>query len=89
VAQGRGVTALEVYDPTFFVAFSLAEGADAARLAGAPAGCAATLTRPKTETPDAKTADAKPGMSEAFFEALTSASNYGLQFANRIIVACP
>jgi ABC-type uncharacterized transport system substrate-binding protein len=99
VAQGRGVTALEVYDPTFFVAFSLAEGADAARLAGAPAGCAATLTRPKTETPDAKTGDAKPGetkpgetkpgMSEAFFEALTSASNYGLQFANRIIVACP
>ncbi|MGU3361138.1 DUF1007 family protein [Methylobacterium sp. M6A4_1b] len=89
VVQGRGVTALEVYDPTFFVAFSLAEGAEAARLAGAPAGCAATLTRPKTETPDARTADAKPGMSEAFFEALTSASNYGVQFANRIIVACP
>jgi ABC-type uncharacterized transport system substrate-binding protein len=90
VAQGRGVTAVEVYDPTFFVSFALAEGADAARLTGAPSGCAATLTRPKGDpSADGKTADAKPGMSEAFFEALTSASNYGLQFANRILVACP
>ncbi|MCJ2046765.1 DUF1007 family protein [Methylobacterium sp. J-078] len=95
VAQGRGVTAVEVYDPTFFVSFALAEGADAARLTGAPSGCAATLTRPKGDPgaegrgADGKTADAKPGMSEAFFEALTSASNYGLQFANRILVACP
>ena len=28
-------------------------------------------------------------LSEAFFQALTSASNYGTQFANRAIVACP
>ncbi|WP_264050477.1 DUF1007 family protein [Methylobacterium flocculans] len=90
VAQGRGVTAVEVYDPTFFVSFTLAEGADAARLVGAPQGCAATVTRPKADPgAESKTADAKPGMSEAFFEALTSASNYGVQFANRIIVACP
>ncbi|MEA1834052.1 DUF1007 family protein [Methylobacterium durans] len=86
--QGRGVVALEVYDPAYFVSFSLAEGADAARLAGAPGGCAATITRPKAA--EAKTADAaKPGMTEAFFEALTAASNYGVQFANRVIVACP
>ncbi len=86
--QGRGVVALEVYDPTFFVSFGLAEGADAARLAGAPAGCATTITRPKA--PEAKTADAgKPGMTEAFFEALTAASNYGLQYAQRVLVACP
>ena len=30
VAQGRGVVALEVYDPTYFVSFSLADGPDAA-----------------------------------------------------------
>ncbi|MBO1019059.1 DUF1007 family protein [Methylobacterium sp. SD274] len=92
VAQGRGVAALEVFDPTYFVAFSLSEDADTARLVGSPAGCAATITRPKSEqakTADAKTADAKPGLSEAFFEALTNASSYGVQFANRIIVACP
>lgn len=88
VQQGRGVAALEVYDPTFFVSFAFADGADAATLAGAPQGCAATLTRPKTEQP--RTADAgKPGMTEAFFEALTAASNYGVQFSGRVLVACP
>ena len=86
--QGRGVVALEVYDPTFFVSFGLAEGADAARLTGAPAGCAATITRPKAA--ETKTADgSKPGMTEAFFEALTAASNYGVQYAQRVLVACP
>ncbi|GBU17314.1 MULTISPECIES: DUF1007 family protein [Methylobacterium] len=87
-APGRGVVALEVYDPTYFVSFALAEGTDAARLEGAPPGCTTTVTRPKTIEP--QTAEAgKPGLSEAFFEALTAASNYGVQFANRIIVACP
>ncbi|GJD95742.1 DUF1007 family protein [Methylobacterium iners] len=85
--QGRGVAALEIYDPTYLISFSLSEAADAARLTGAPAGCAATVTRPKTPEPAA--AAAKPGMSEAFFEALTTASTYGIQFANRILVACP
>jgi hypothetical protein len=28
-------------------------------------------------------------LSEAFFEALTAASNYGANFANRALVACP
>jgi ABC-type uncharacterized transport system substrate-binding protein len=88
VQQGRGVAALEVYDPTYFVSFSFAEGAEAATLAGAPQGCAATVTRPKTEQP--KTAEAgSPGMTEAFFEALTAASTYGVQFASRVLVACP
>ncbi|MDP4025965.1 DUF1007 family protein [Methylobacterium sp. NEAU 140] len=91
-AQGRGVAALEVYDPTFFVSFAMAEGPEAATLAGAPPGCVATLTRPKTEQPkiaDAKTVGDKPGMTEAFFEALTAASTYGVQFASRVLVACP
>lgn len=91
--QGRGVAALEVYDPTFFVSFAYAEGADAATLAGAPPGCTATVTRPKNEQPkpdQSKTTEAgKAGMTEAFFEALTAASTYGVQFASRILVACP
>jgi ABC-type uncharacterized transport system substrate-binding protein len=86
-SPGRGVAALEVYDPTYFVSFGFAEGSEAATLSGAPPGCTATVTRPKGEAP--KVADAKTGMSEAFFEALTAASNYGEQFANRVIVACP
>ena len=74
---------LEVYDPTFFVSFSLAEGDDAVRLAGAPKGCAATVARPKPVAAE------QQKLSESFFEALTSASNYGSNFANRAIVACP
>ncbi|HEY8564509.1 MAG TPA: DUF1007 family protein [Beijerinckiaceae bacterium] len=76
--------ALEVYDPTFFVSFTLAEGDDAVRLANAPKGCATTVTRPK---PPAAPQDQK--LSESFFDALTSASNFGGQYANRAIVACP
>lgn len=86
-APGRGVAALEIYDPTYFVSFAFAEGPEAVTLSGSPPGCTATVTRPKTEAP--KVADAKTGMSEAFFEALTAASNFGEQFANRVIVACP
>lgn len=87
-AQGRGVAAMEVYDPTYFVAFSLAEGAEAARLTGAPSGCATTITRAKNAEPQ-ETADAGKPLSEAFFEALTATSNFGEQYANRVIVACP
>lgn len=86
-APGRGVAAMEVYDPTYFVSFAFAPGADAVTLGGAPQGCTATVTRPKGD--GGKVADAKTGMSEAFFEALTAASSYGEQFANRVIVACP
>ena len=86
-AQGRGVAALEVYDPTYFVSFSLAEGADAVRLPGAAPGCTTTVTRAKNAEPTV--AQAGQSMTEAMFEALTAASNYGEQFANRAIVACP
>ena len=82
-AKGKTVS-LEVYDPTFFVSFGLAEGEDAVTLAGAPKGCAATVTRPKP----LDTAQQQK-LSETFFEALTSASNFGSSFANRAIVACP
>jgi ABC-type uncharacterized transport system substrate-binding protein len=82
--RGTAVT-LEVYDPTYFVSFSLAPGDDAAQLAGAPAECRATLVRPKTEAASAAPTGA---LNESFFAALTAAADYGIQFANRIIVAC-
>lgn len=83
-ASAGKTLAIEVYDPTFLVAFAIADGDDAVQLANAPKGCAPTVTRPKA-------ADAAPqqNMSEAFFEALTAASSFGSQFANRVIVACP
>lgn len=76
--------AMEIYDPTFFVAFTLAEGDDAVKLAGAPQGCATNVTRAK-----AVEAAQQQNLSEAFFEALTASSSFGVQYANRAIVACP
>jgi ABC-type uncharacterized transport system substrate-binding protein len=79
------VFAVEISDPTYFVAFSIAEGHDAMKLAGAPKGCSVSITRPKPMN----VAQQQRNLSEAFFQALTSASNYGSQFANRAIIACP
>ncbi|RDI57122.1 DUF1007 family protein [Microvirga subterranea] len=76
--------ALEIYDPTFFVAFSLAEGNDAVKLTSAPQGCATNITRAK-----AAEAAQQQNLTEAFFETLTASSSFGIQFANRAIVACP
>jgi len=80
----RNALALEVYDPTYFVAFALAPGEDAVRLAGAPKGCALSVTRPKPVD-----ATQTQNLSETFFEALTASSNFGSNFANRALVACP
>lgn len=83
-AAAKKALSLEVYDPSYFVAFALAAGEDAVKLADAPKGCALTVTRPK---PVDATQTQK--LSETFFEALTAASNFGGNFANRALVACP
>jgi len=83
-AAANRMLSLEVADPTYFVAFTMAEGNDAVRLAGAPKGCAASITRPKPLE-----VSQQQNLSESFFQALDAASNFGAQFANRAIVACP
>lgn len=84
-AKASKTLALEVYDPTYFVAFAMAAGADAATLAGnAPKGCVINISRPKT--PEALQ---QKSLSESFFEALTPEAGFGLQMANRVLVACP
>jgi ABC-type uncharacterized transport system substrate-binding protein len=75
--------ALEIYDPTFFVDFSFAENEPVA-LAGAPANCKVNVQRPAQAAP-AKNQQ----LGEAFFNALTSSSNFGAQFANAAMVMCP
>ncbi|MFC0284265.1 DUF1007 family protein [Camelimonas abortus] len=74
----------EVSDPTYFVAFSIAGGDDAVKLENAPQGCVVTITRPKPPQQPAG-----GDLSEAFFEGLGAASNYGGQFANKVVAACP
>ena len=75
--------ALEVYDGTYFVDFRFVDGDEAARLSGAPKGCALTVTRPKPVE------GAGQPLSESFFQALTSSSGYGALQATRVMVACP
>lgn len=77
----KGAMTLDVYDPTYFVAFQLADD-DPVKLAGQAAGCALTLHRPDPAATNSS------NLTESFFNALTSASQFGSQFANRVTVTC-
>jgi ABC-type uncharacterized transport system substrate-binding protein len=75
--------AVDVYDPSFFVAFGFATDAPV-KMTGTPArGCAAEVQKPDPES----AADAK-ALSEAFFSQLGPNSNFGSQFAQTAIVKC-
>ena len=83
-ARPRTAFVMEIYDPTFFVSFTIDKGDDAVRIVGGPPGCAKTITRPaSSEIEEAMT------LSEAFFRTLTASSDFGEQFANRALIACP
>ena len=73
--------ALEVYDPTFFVDFSL-QKKDPIRLVGAPASCSFAIQRP---------GDGAAGAQKLNEQAFTNGenSNYGAMFANKVTVDCP
>jgi ABC-type uncharacterized transport system substrate-binding protein len=71
--------AVEVYDPSYFVAFEFAEK-DAVALVGAPAQCKAAVERPKES-------GLIPGSPTS--EAALMSGNPGATFASRIAVKCP
>ena len=73
---------LEVYDPEFFIDFGFAER-DPVRLAGAPAGCQASVEKPRDDN-----FPATLRLNKAF---ASSEANIGMgaSFANRIWVKCP
>jgi len=73
---------LDIYDPTYFVDFSFAEK-DPVALKGAPATCKFAVARPNDPASQGRQ------VGEAFFNSLTSSSDYGAQFANKIAVTCP
>jgi ABC-type uncharacterized transport system substrate-binding protein len=73
--------ALEVYDPTFFVDFSLQKN-DPVRLVGAPADCKLIFQRPSDGA-----ASAQKLNEQTFLNG--DNSNYGAMFANKITVDCP
>jgi ABC-type uncharacterized transport system substrate-binding protein len=73
--------ALEVFDPSFFIDFSL-EKTDPIKLVGAPASCTMGIQRPSDGAAKAQT------MSEDTFLNGEN-SNYGAMFANKVTVDCP
>ena len=73
--------ALEVYDPSFFIDFQLADK-NPIQLVGAPAACQMKIQRPNDGTANAQK------LSEQNFMSGDN-SNYGAMFANKIMVECP
>jgi ABC-type uncharacterized transport system substrate-binding protein len=74
---------VEIYDPTIFVDFEFTKQ-NPVELLGAPKGCKLDVVLPH----DITTAQSQK-LGEAFFNSLTSAQNWGAQFANKILVNCP
>jgi ABC-type uncharacterized transport system substrate-binding protein len=74
-------TALEVFDPAFFIDFKFDEK-DPIRLVGAPADCKLAFQRPNDGTANAQR------LNENNF-ASGDNSNYGAMYANKILVECP
>ena len=75
--------AVDVYDPSFFVAFGFATEAPV-KIAGTPTpGCTVEIQKPDPESE----ANAK-ALSEAFFSQLGPNSNFGSQFAQTAVVKC-
>jgi ABC-type uncharacterized transport system substrate-binding protein len=80
---GSQTVDVDVYDPSFFVAFGFAKDAPV-KLAGTPAkGCAVEIKQP-----DADVAEDAKALSEAFFSQLGPNSNFGSQFAQTAQVKC-
>lgn len=75
------VLALEVFDPTFFVDFKLADK-DPVKLVGAPAACTFEFQRPRDGAASAQ------ALGEQNFTDGGNA-NFGAMFANKITVTCP
>jgi ABC-type uncharacterized transport system substrate-binding protein len=74
--------ALEIYDPSFFVDFSLHK-IDPVRLVGAPASCKTSIQRPSDGAVQAKK------LGEDNFMDGGANANFGAMFANKITVDCP
>ena len=73
--------ALEIFDPTYFVDFSL-QKKDPIRLVGAPATCTLAVQRPSDGA-----AGAQKLNEDTFLNGENA--NYGAMFANKISVDCP
>ncbi|MEZ0172161.1 DUF1007 family protein [Microvirga sp. TS319] len=79
-----GALAMEIDDPTFFVYFSLADQTSVT-LANAPQGCVTNIAK-------AKPLDAamlKILQDEGAVQAAPPGANFGVEYSNKAIIACP
>lgn len=79
----NGMLRIEIYDPTYFVAFTLAPGTPAT-LKNAPAGCRIDAETPSSDAP----VDASGQLTEDFFSQLDANSSFGAQFSNALVTRC-
>ncbi|WOJ91380.1 DUF1007 family protein [Methylocapsa polymorpha] len=82
-ASASKAFSLQVYDPTYFVAFELANK-DPVSFVGAPKGCSANVMGAKPLA-----ADETKKLSESFFSGLSPGTDFGIKLATPIIIACP
>ena len=82
MAPGRYFSLL-VADPEYFIDFEF-DDKDAITLASAPAGCSASIAKPKPLE-----GEEKQKLDESFFSGLAPGTNFGFKMASRAIVACP
>jgi len=73
---------LEIYDPTYFVDFALAQK-DPVVLAGAPAACKLTVRKPQEPTREIMRA-----LAQIPADQQVAANSYGAIFSNKIAVRC-
>lgn len=82
-ASASKAFSLQVYDPTYFVAFEPAKQ-EPVSFVGAPKGCSANIVGAKPLA-----ADETKKLSESFFSGLSPGADFGIKLATPIIIACP
>lgn len=81
LAEAEGFT-FAVYDPSYFIAFDMAEKSPVVLGAGAPKGCTVEIGSPAKEADDAQR------LGEAFYNQLGGA-NFGISTAKTVAIVCP
>lgn len=81
-ANKAGHFSFSVYDPTFFVSFSLSEDQPVTLAGNVPAGCAPDIADAPAASTTAQT------LGEAFFDTLDPAQDWGAQFAQDVALRC-
>ena len=75
--------AMQVYDPSYFVAFDFEKNAPVA-LSGAPAGCSLSVVAPPPLL-----AEDKQKLNDSMGTNVSPGADFGLKLASRAVVACP